>query len=74
MFSRSNNDRRIITCEDCGGDGGHQRYDDHHFDIGWWICPLCEGRGSIEVPVEPITQADLTVNCPPPYIVEDDSE
>lgn len=38
-------DTRIIDCERCGGE-------DHH-------CPVCDGRGEIEIETSPITMEDL---------------
>jgi hypothetical protein len=36
-------DVRIVICEACGGDG----------------CRYCDGKGELEVRVEPVTLADL---------------
>ena len=57
-------DTRIIPCQRCGGDGGHEiwtGYDPRNGDaIGHWQkCSLCDGTGDNEIELEPIEEEDL---------------
>lgn len=45
---------RIIPCGACGGDGGHNGFDDV-----WERCNLCSGEGELEYDVEPVGLEDF---------------
>ena len=46
---------RIVTCSDCGGDGGGYEGGNER----WIKCQACEGKGEVETEFEPITMEDL---------------
>ena len=57
--------RSIAPCDECGGMG---EYDTQHSSYGSRMCPeayvnvkcaACDGRGKIEIEVEPVTLDDL---------------
>lgn len=56
---------RVIPCQDCGGDGGHEIPRDIDRTTGalisdWQECRRCGGTGDEEIELQPITPDDLT--------------
>lgn len=47
IFGRhiSEEDRRMVACSACGGEGENRRIKDEDRRAGWEPCPWCEGRG-----------------------------
>lgn len=50
---------RFVTCDACGGDGGHEtrayRMDYYGNPMtGWQKCEACSGVGELEVETEPV--------------------
>jgi DnaJ-class molecular chaperone len=59
--------RRIVTCRCCAGDGCFDEtyiQCDHAVGNHHSLCPCCDGKGEIEIEVEPITLDDLEAMTP----------
>jgi hypothetical protein len=53
---------RVVVCEACGGDRGHDVVSGYYpwGTTGRWVpCTACDATGEIEVEVEPIDLDDL---------------
>ena len=54
----------IERCPGCGGDGGHAMFVDIDRNNGaaveaWYVCVVCDGKGSVEEPVVTRTLEDM---------------
>lgn len=56
-------DTRFVTCPECDGSGvhviGHGHFADGSENNEEVPCPTCEGYGTAETEVEPLTEADI---------------